>query len=323
MAILEKQVPNLELCVHWGPFEFNANRLRLLDGVFIQRPSAAHHLELIVTAREHGLPVWIDLDDDVFLLPDSNPNHYISKANNLLHYTSACLGQADLVTVTTETLAQSLKKFSGNIRVIPNAFDDPLLLKHKRKAVWPRKPIVVWRGSNTHDADVSRVARSFSAHAKHHPEWTWVFMGHKPWMLTPDMPDGSFAHIGWQNNLLAYFHCLNKIQPSVVIVPLEDHAFNRSKSNIAWIEASFANAVTLAPDWEEWRQPGVCRYSDPEEFAVKLDDIMGHVEDLEFAAARSWKYIEENLFLTRVNSLRREALGAIGFSCPEFIEELS
>ncbi len=322
MAVLEKQVPNLELIFHWGPFEFNMNRLRLADAVFVQRPCASHHMELVQAAHELGIPTWVDLDDDIFNIPDSNMNHYIYAANNYLSYCAASLTQADVVTVTTQALADSLKKYNANIQVIPNAFDDVLLGKKARKAVWPRKPLILWRGSNTHDADILKVGRSFEHLTKAYPEWRWIFLGHKPWVLTANMPENSYNHMPWQDNLLSYFNCIDKIQPTITIVPLDDCPFNRAKSNIAWIEGSFANSVVLGPDWAEWQKPGVVVYNSPESFAGQLEKLMSGSQALAGCVEDSKGYIHEHLRLTYVNHLRAKVLQSLGMQCPEFDERI-
>jgi hypothetical protein len=45
------------------------------------------------------------------------------------------------------------------------------------------------------------------------------------------------------------------------MVPLHVSDFNRAKSNIGWIEAVHAGAITVAPDFQEWRRPGVINYA--------------------------------------------------------------
>ena len=112
--------------------------------------------------------------------------------------------------------------------------------------------------------------------------------------------------------------------PWVHVVPLADSRFNRAKSMIAWIEATCAGAVVLAPDWEEWQRPGVVHYRDAEEFCNKLKVLMhqfGKTEDTKGRdpergevhphAGISRYYIENHLMLDTVNERRWAILNTL------------
>jgi hypothetical protein len=100
----------------------------------------------------------------------------------------------------------------------------------------------------------------------------------------------------------------------VHIVPLRDNAFNRCRSNLAWIEATCAGAVVIAPDWEEWRRPGIMNYTDAEGFRRTLRGVMeqyamGLVKKTDerqehFNVEMSRAYIEQHLQLDKVNEAR-------------------
>jgi hypothetical protein len=89
---------------------------------------------------------------------------------------------------------------------------------------------------------------------------------------------------------------------------------------LAWIEATAAGAIVLAPgpgkasQWEEWQRPGIVHYHNREEFGSKLREVMtsytnagnfsGHV-------AASRKYLQQELMLGQVNQLRWEILNEL------------
>jgi hypothetical protein len=309
LSVLERQVPWLDVLRFWTPFECNENRLRTVDGVFIQRPSIAPHLDIVRSAKLLGVPVWIDLDDDIFSIPDDNPTQQLYSMNNYAHFAAECMKLADVVTVSTEALKTAFSRFSTNIQVIPNAFDDYFFSKWKRERDPARgKPVVLWRGSNSHDYDLLKIVGSVRPYAEKHPEWHWVFLGHKPWVLTQDLPKEKWNHVGWNSSVAGYLNTLNRIQPTIVIVPLVDHGFNRCKSNIAWIEGTFANAAVIAPRWESWDRPGVVRYDSASDFSKTLHDCLAGGVDLKWHVTESWKDIRENLVLTKVNRKRFEIL---------------
>jgi hypothetical protein len=62
-------------------------------------------------------------------------------------------------------------------------------------------------------------------------------------------------------------------------VNLYYNQFNLCKSHIAWLEATFAGAVTIAPNWPEFNRLGVVRYNDEAEFETSVNYVMGMTEE--------------------------------------------
>ena len=75
----------------------------------------------------------------------------------------------------------------------------------------------------------------------------------------------------------------------LAVVPLKDNLFNHAKSNLAWIEATCAGAMTLAPDWPEWRRPGVSNYESPLNFKKLLRE---RLEACRSAAASVYTHLD-------------------------------
>ena len=109
-----------------------------------------------------------------------------------------------------------------------------------------------------------------------------------------------------------YFNYLSKINGKISIVHLshrpEEIDFNKSKSNIAWIESTYAGLAVLAPDWPEWRRPGIVNYTDKEDFRQKLTSMMKGEYNLESLRQASWKYIREELTLEKTNEIRYDLI---------------
>ena len=79
----------------------------------------------------------------------------------------------------------------------------------------------------------------------------------------------------------------------------------KDKSIRARMEAAYAGAAALVPDWEAWRMPGALTYKDNAEFKQKLNACLAGEIDLGLAARMSWEYVEANLLLNHVNQKRR------------------
>jgi hypothetical protein len=71
-------------------------------------------------------------------------------------------------------------------------------------------------------------------------------------------PEDNAIYIPWNQNFMSYQIQLRGTSPDYIVVPLVNDAFNRCKSNIAWIEATNAGAVTIAPSYlPEFRGPAM------------------------------------------------------------------
>ncbi len=93
--------------------------------LFMERPSGTHDLNVIKLAKQRGLKILLDFDDDVLHVFETNPmhQHYEQCKSVILE----CLTLADEIWVSTRGCAKSFQMFNRNIHVIPNAWDDRLM----------------------------------------------------------------------------------------------------------------------------------------------------------------------------------------------------
>lgn len=292
--------------------EISWHILGFYDIFFMQRPYEKTHVDVITEAKRIGLPVWLDYDDDLLSVPSDNPAYDTYSKPEVRKSFLQCISMADIVTVSTQTLADSIEahrpilKNFPKIIVIPNAFNNYLFeLKQNQH---PREKIIMWRGSNTHVADIMSVKDDIKNIHKDFPEYSWLFMGQVPWMLRDVINKKNIIHIPSQNPI-AYMGLLENIAPEVAIVPLVDSPFNRAKSNIAWQEAAVAGAVTVAPDFPEFDKMGIYKYRKDYSFYNAVKDILESDQMYrDFAVSDSREEIKRNLLLSNVNKQRVDVI---------------
>lgn len=290
----------------------NWEKIRHLDGMFFQRAFNTTHLEVLKMAKNSHLPIWLDYDDDLFHVPTDNPTWKIYGKDAVKITIKECLKLADFVSVSTRALQDSFEEqLKDELKkpvfvVIPNAHDN---LKLKRDLSPQRDKFVMWRGSETHIRDLLTYAPEIVRLSNEFPEWTWLFLGQYPWMMVEHVPPGRMMYNDAVDPVL-YFKLIKELRPSLMFAPLHDSKFNRAKSNIVWLEATYAGAATVAPEWEEWRKPGVLHYSNRQEFHSAMHSAMKSTELSKLTEA-SWQYIEENLTLSKVNELRVDLLSRL------------
>jgi hypothetical protein len=223
------------------------------DIVFMQRPASEVWAQVAQMVKEEGKPLWIDWDDDCLHVPPENPNAYqFTEAIKTAVIRTNAL--ADVVTVSTAGLADVFGFNKKRVEVVPNAW--PLC-----RMPWLNRPpadCILWRGGAHHARDLMEAAPQI-VHALKQLQAPCYFVGFDPWFIR----EKAGPHCLWvpPMDIGTYHRFLAQKAPRALFVPLANTVFNQSKSAAAWLEATWAGAVTVAPAWSwEFAQEGVLRY---------------------------------------------------------------
>lgn len=239
--------------------EWGWPELMQCDVLFMHRPYDGQHCNIMRLAKRIGVKVWIDYDD-LYTEPFPLAHPASGEWNNPDVQLSLrwLMRNADTVTVSTPFLASRLEQFCNPV-VIPNAWDSDIF----PFSDLPREKVISWRGgpANGHNQDLEQVLTDIKELVGLLPDWKWIFFGQPHWQIENIIPKERLAIVP-QMPFLEYMSNLVRCKSSVHIVPLADNPFNRAKSNCAWIEASVAEAVTVARDLEEWNRIGIVPYKE-------------------------------------------------------------
>lgn len=303
LAYLKRQHHDLNVIV--CPQKVDWSIMKMVDGVFLQRPFREMDAQIIEIAKLQQRPVWVDYDDDLLSVGEDNPTYPIYGPEKTKKTVLKCLEQADFISASTEFLRDKLSKLSaGKSVVIPNAFDDDALDIGSRKLKDEVRKCVMWRGSHTHQRDLMGVADDIIKASRSNPDWIFMFIGYNPWFITERLQEGRWIHVPAMD-IMEYMKRLQEWQPRLMIVPLADSEFNRSKSCCAWIEGTWAGATVVAPSWPEWEKSGILHYR--ESLSILNHAMKSDQEELRRTGAdESWAEIKKELTLTSVNMLRWE-----------------
>jgi len=281
---------------HWGV-------VSQCDCVFMQKPWMPGHLTVAEICRDTNTPLWVDCDDHMLAWPEHD--HYFHDITRCRANINRIFALANILTVSTEALANVFGKVGT---VVPNAHNDRFWTFSEGK----RDKVISWRGGSAHDADLAPVLPAIGRAAKEFPDWRWHFFGQTHWEIAKLIPRERCVCHAFNPDVLGYMMNFARTRPAIHFVALEDTPFNRCKSNIAWLEATHAGAVTLAPNFEEWRRPGIHNYRDPSDFEHQLRVLIQQNEaDRRKDVAQSRKFIRQNLLLSQVNQMRLEVLRVI------------
>lgn len=282
----------IDLIIYRGG-EINWSTLSEIDYIFLHRPSRQEDVHLMQLAYRMNIPVWVDYDDWVFDLPSWNPNkkhysYYLTQLN-IMH----CISCADLITVSTEPLAEKFKKIDEityKVFTLPNAYRSDLFPYSSTYLEKSKDSPIYWRGSNTHEGDILSILDGLKTidNEKIH------FFGDPGWLSLSQLKPESYIHHG-TFDILQYNRMIYDLKPKAVIVPLHDNFFNRCKSNIAWMESIHAGALCIAPNFPEWNLPGVISYEANNSTSFKLA-----IEEL--------KYLDEPKFKETISTAKHHLM---------------
>lgn len=212
-----------------------------------QRVSRADASALWQRHAEQGRRLVFEVDDDLWHLPPDNPGAgFYDEATRQRMTDNAAA--ASVVTCTTPRLAELLRGFNPNVRVVPNYIDAALLTVQRRRN---RRVTIGWAGSNTHAADLKVAARPLWKLLAARPQIDLHLIGADYRHLTGG------RHTPWARPTPNYYRLIDF---DIGIAPLADTPFNQSKSPIKALEYAALGIPVVASNvgpYAEFVQHGV------------------------------------------------------------------
>jgi hypothetical protein len=269
----------------------NWQYFRKADFCFLNRSSRIVDKAIIEECYKFGVPMWQDIDDNVFELPKDNPAYewWGENSNAIL---LQGLRLAKLVTVATPRLQIYLKeKFGIDSWVVPNALHDSDWKRFQKPFTGNER--TVWRGSPAGARDLAFYSDAI--------DWPAHYMGFNPYWMK-----GNYSSEN-PKNYVDYLISLCNVNPSFIFMTHLDNEFHRTKSTNGWLEATMAGAVCLMPDISEWVQRPGFHYKvlNLESFKYQAEKMFKSSHNkLREIHQESVKIIENNYLLSEVNKHR-------------------
>lgn len=238
-----------------GAIDADGNdQLGNLDVVIFQRCFGSRALEWARLAQRKGLAVIVEMDDDLFHVPDDNPAQRVWGDKAARKAVILQCREADHIIASTVPLAES---------IIERTDADPdkvtIAMNHLHREVWPEallsdaqhhnvKPetvVIGWQGSMTHDADFATAIPGLLRILDEFPDVILRFFGSVPLTLRGRIPEDRFQ---WSHGVPfnLYPAALRYANFDIGLAPLVDHAFNRAKSHLKWMEYSALKVPCVA-----------------------------------------------------------------------------
>lgn len=239
LMYMRRMYPDMDIRLIGTRFELTD--IMMCDVIIMFRPTDPQYMGVISSAKQLGVKVILDVDDDLINLDPHHPLY--PKYTERRQHTIRLFNSADYIWCSTEQLMYSMDCF-GRGEVIPNAIDPDDMPARPS----PMKLNALWRGNANHFADF-QTAQQWWEDDEFTRRLNWVWLGIRPGFVSPDS-----GQIVASMPILDYLALLKKGQINFIWKPLKKNIFNDAKSNIAWLEATVAGAVCVTNyDGDQWK----------------------------------------------------------------------
>lgn len=245
--------------------------LMMSDVVVIQRPTektTQHAMEKLLSLPEGKRPrIVVELDDDLFSLPEHHPAHPMMVDENRRHRLDEAIRNADRVTVTNDHLRQQMigrHSFgSDEVRVVPNFVPERFVVDKVPELGALGTPVITWAGSDTHRRDFDEVAVALRKLLRERTDFRVRIVGasYADRLRSALPPDTAFTRVSqvpWIEGVPRYIPTLTG---HIGLAPLADDLFNRSKSDLRLKELAARGMAVVASTTGPYGLSGVPRWS--------------------------------------------------------------
>jgi len=237
-----------------------------IDVVFMQRPFDPAHVHVAKICNDFRMPLVVDYDDNYFDIKEHNPAHKFYSNPYSIELIRQLIDLADEAWFGTIPLKECMGSDKTPSYHIPNAINTDLYPMQKPKF----RDVVVWRGGASHDMDLKLYKEQIFSLVKKFPDHEFVFMGHCPEFISDHIPASQLTEVRF-SSFPRYMRMLMELAPKLIIVPMEDSDFNRSRGDSAWLEGTVAGCPVLAPSFMPafGAHEYIIKYKNQDDFYVK------------------------------------------------------
>ena len=194
-----------------------------------------------------GAKMVLDLDDDPFSIDERHPLYEFR--NDSEAKIARMIAISDHITVSTQHLKEVISKHHPDVTVLPNAID-PEIWKVTKKQRNDGKIRIGWVASGSHLVDTPLINPVFDEILAKYPQVELHLCGFTD--KSSSRGDREFHHqgtVGYDT----YPQFLADLDLDIAVAPLLDIPFNRSKSNIKWLENAMLETPMVLSDVEPYK----------------------------------------------------------------------
>lgn len=269
------------------------------------------------TKSNMGVKVVMDIDDDWILPPNHIANHnYKLIKDRIIHN----IREADLMTTTSERLADKVAKYNTNIQIFPNALPYGL-----DQFTYEREPSeyvrLFWCGSLTHNHDIEILRNPLKRIDNKNVQ---MVMGgynsfNKPSREIWDRMASSFT-----NNQKINFKILTNEPPTqymamyqeadIALIPLEKSDWHSCKSNLKVLEAAAKKIpciVSAVSPYYDYKDCPVLWVHNQKDWFKHINYLVKNEKEREKLGAELFEWANEKFNFRTINERRKAAFESL------------
>lgn len=256
------------------------------DIVVFHRPEDPQKLELARILKSLGKKIVMDNDDTYKDIGSVKLNTYFNKERverglgSVNKIVDAFIIEADLITTSTEFLADEYRRLNKNVVVLPNCVDPDYFDEPLRNETDVVRIGITGSIGMSYDLDI---LAPIIKHYEHDKRVKIVFFSLPANRDSNPILGKAYEHeynfldsvdVEWHPLVDAdvYYDKINSLKLDIMIIPRADNYFNRCKSNLKFLEASMFEIPVVAQGFTDGNSPYQANPEDQKYLKLVIDN---------------------------------------------------
>lgn len=283
----------------------------MAKGVRVQRQATRQQMEFVKILKEiskqNGMKVMYEIDDLCFKedIPDYNKYKPAFENPEIRSSAQEIMSMCDEITVTCKFMKEYYMSKTGNknITIIPN-FMPRFWLGHYYDLTknmnnldkYRKKPRILYAGSGAHFDVENRTGQKDDFYHVNEvirrtvDKYQWVFLGAFPLPLLDLVRNGKIEFHQWKR-LYEYGQGISDLNVNMMVAPLQNNNFNKSKSDLKYIEACAFGLPIACQDLCTYENAPI-KFNTGSEMIDRIDETLRDVDKYKAICKKARQYAD-------------------------------
>jgi tetratricopeptide (TPR) repeat protein len=267
---------------------------RQADILILKNICDADILPVIAERKKTNKISIYEIADDLGAIPAWNPVYFFYQNKENISLFKRTAASCDAIQFTVSELQRKYDYLNAHTAVFPNQVS---IIPPRRKYIHKKDMVIGWGGSHGHCEDIREIAPALTGWLKEHSTVKLYLMCSRDiWDLFRQVPERQ-KKLYTTGSIEEYYTFLQNID--IGLAPLNDTAFNRSRSDVKFLEYAISEVVPVVQDLTPYRenvQDGIngILFSNPARLISTLDFLYNDQYARNNIAGQARTYVLQN-----------------------------